>query len=400
MYPMDYPACFDQAIETIKQENRYRVFNALERNAHFPKSRANGREVVSWCGVDYLGLTQNPVLKDAFCENVKKYGTGSGGTRNIGGTHVKHVELEQRLAKLHHQEAALLFTSGYVANQTALATLGALIPNMIIFSDAENHMSIIDGIRESRCQKIIFNHNNMADLEQKLATFPLDQPKLIVAETVYSMSGDFAPLKQLIALAKQYHALTYVDEVHATGVYGQNGGGLTEAEGVASQIDFIQGTLGKSFGLLGGYLCGKANSIDAIRSLGKGFIFTVSLPPAICATAIDVLDYLETHHDEQHRLLALVQGLKQKMRAANLPVMGSPSQIIPVWVGNPKHCKTIADTLFNEHGIYIQTINYPTVRKGEERLRISPTALHTIEQADQLIEALIKLYKNCPQSMV
>ncbi len=392
---MDYNTCFNQALETIKQEDRYRVFNALERDARFPRSCTNGREVISWCGVDYLGLTQHPTLKQAFCDNLQQYGMGAGGTRNIGGTHVKHVELETRLSQLHQQQATLLFTSGYVTNQTALSTLGKLIPDLVVFSDGDNHMSIIEGIRESRCHKVIVKHNDMADLEQKLAEFPLSQPKIIVFEAVYSMSGDFAPLTQIIALAKKYHALSYADEVHATGVYGLNGGGLTEAEGVASQIDFIQGTLGKSFGLMGGYLCGSAASIDAIRLMGNGFIFTTSLPPALCATVINVLDYLKLHPEHQQYLHTLVNHLKQRLREAKLPLMPSASQIIPVWVGNPTHCKNIANTLMNEYGIYIQTINYPTVRKGEERLRISPTALHTFEQADQLVAALATLYKNC-----
>ena len=392
---MNYPDYFQQTIDAIKQEDRYRIFNALDRDAHFPKSQWQGREVIAWCGVDYVGLTQNTHLKKALAAHVEQYGTGAGGTRNIGGTHVKHVELETKLAEFHQKEAALLFTSGYVANQTTLSTLGKLIPNLTLFSDSENHMSIIDGIREGRCDKVIFKHNDMSDLEQKVAAFPLNAPKLIVFEGVYSMSGDFAPLKQLVALAKQYNALTYVDEVHATGVYGQHGAGWSEHEDVAQDIDFIQGTFSKSFGLIGGYVCGSKAAMDAIRLNGNGFIFTVSLPPAICATAIEVLDYVSTHDQERLYLLKLAEYLKQKMRAAHIPLMPSPSQIIPVWIGNSTHCKHIANSLMNQHGIYVQTINYPTVRKGEERLRISPTALHTFEQADQLVAALADLYKYC-----
>ncbi len=389
---MDYTAYFKQALDQIKSENRYRVFRALERNACFPESRCADQEIISWCGVDYLGLTQNTYLKQAFCENVQRYGIGSGGTRNIGGTHLKHVELEARLAALHAQEAALLFTSGYVANQTTLATLGKVLPNLVYLSDAENHMSIIEGIRESQAQKIIFAHNDLADLEKKLASLPAEQPKIIVFETVYSMSGHFAPVSKIIDLAKQYSALTYADEVHALGVYGPQGGGRIEELGLAGAVDIVQGTLGKGFGLLGGYISAAQSIIEAIRLMGHGFIFTVSLPPAICATAVQVLDYLRTERQEQRHLAQLVTYLKMKMQEMGLPLLDSDSQILPIWVGEATRCQTITERLFVEEGIYVQAVNYPTVRKGQERLRISPTAAHTFAQADQLVQALKKIF--------
>ncbi len=389
---MDYHTYFKNSLTTIKAENRYRVFRALERNASFPNTHCNQQEIVSWCGVDYLGLTQNALIKHALCEAVQEYGTGAGGTRNIGGTHIKHVELEAALAELHEQEAALLFTSGYVANQTTLSTLGKIIPDLIFFSDADNHMSIIEGIRESQCQKVIFAHNDVKDLEKKLAAFPINHPKIIVFESVYSMSGDFSPISEIIALAQQYNAMTYLDEVHALGVYGKQGGGLSQELGLAHDLTFIQGTLGKGFGLLGGYIAGPQSMIDSIRLMGNGFIFTVSLPPHICATGLAVLAHLKTHQDAQKKLRETVAYLKQRLKATDLPMMPSDSQIIPILIGDPVRCQAIAERLFTEYGIYAQAVNYPTVRKGEERLRISPTALHTRAHVDQLVKALQAMF--------
>ncbi len=389
---MNYADYFHQSINAIKAENRYRTFRPLQRNARFPKSRCGDQEIISWCGVDYLGLTQNLHIKQAAIDSIHEYGTGAGGTRNIGGTHLQHAELEARLAVLHRHEAALLFTSGYVANQTTLATLGKILPDLVYLSDAENHMSIIDGMRASGAQKIIFEHNNMQDLENILAKLPLDRPKIIVFETVYSMSGDFPPMAEIVALARKYNAMTYADEVHALGVYGGQGGGLIEAFGMSGQIDIVQGTLGKGFGLLGGYIAASAEIIDSIRLMGSGFIFTVSLPPHLCATAIAVLDYLQTHREEQAQLAELVQYLKASLHQAGLPIVPSAGQIIPILIGDPILCQRIAERLFNEYHIYVQAVNYPTVRKGQERLRISPTALHTFEQADQLVEALTAVF--------
>ncbi len=389
---MKYADYFEQSLQAIKAENRYRIFRALNRGASFPASRCGDQEITSWCGVDYLGLTQNAQIKQAMVKSIEQYGTGAGGTRNIGGTHLQHVELERRLAELHQQDAALLFTSGYVANQTTLATLGKILPDLVYLSDAENHMSIIEGIRESNAERIIFAHNDLADLEQKLAALPQERPKLIVFETVYSMSGDFAPIAEIIALAKQYNALTYADEVHALGVYGHQGGGLIEEMGLASQVDIVQGTLGKGFGLLGGYIAASAGIIDSIRLMGNGFIFTVSLPPHVCATAIAVLDYLKHHREAQRHLAELVQYLKAGLLKAGLPLMPSASQIIPIWIGDASACQRITERLFDEYHIYVQAVNYPTVRKGQERLRISPTALHSFTQVDQLLVALTAVF--------
>lgn len=385
---MNYIDYFTQSVAAVQAENRYRTFRPLNRDMRFPMSDCGGKLITSWCGVDYLGLTQNAQIKQAMLDSIHQYGTGAGGTRNIGGTHLKHVELEARLAALHLQDSALLFTSGYVANQTTLATLSKVLPNLVYLSDAENHMSIIEGIRDSHAEKQIFKHNNIQDLEAKLAALPRERPKVIVFETVYSMSGDVAPVAEIIALAKKYHALTYADEVHALGVYGPRGGGMIDELGFSGQIDIVQGTLGKGFGLLGGYITGHAALIDAIRLMGNGFIFTVSLPPHICATAISVLDYLETHQQAQQHLAEIVAYLKAGMQKRGLPMMPSASQIIPVWIGDASRCQAITERLFTEYGIYVQAVNYPTVRKGQERLRISPTALHTVAQADQLLDAL------------
>lgn len=385
---MNYDAYFDTALGRIKAEDRYRIFRPLERDAQFPRVKCETREIVSWCGSDYLGMTQHSLMKQAMIVAIEQYGMGAGGTRNIGGTHTTHLALEAKLAALHQQEAGLIFTSGYVANQACLASFGEIIPDLIFFSDSENHMSMIEGIRQSRADKVIFEHNNLADLEQKLAAQPLSRPKMIAFESVYSMSGDFGPLQEIILLAKRYNALTYVDEVHAVGALGATGGGLSQVLGCAHELDIIQGTLGKGFGLLGGYITAKRNIVDAIRSVGKGFIFTTSLPPHISGAGLAVLEYLETHHTEQQALAKITAHLKQGLQAAKLPLLPSPSQIIPIFVGDAKRCQALAEALFNEEGIYIQAVNYPTVRKGEERLRISPTALHTLEQADALIEAL------------
>ncbi len=389
---MNYADYFAQSLNAIKAENRYRIFRPLDRDARFPETSCAGKEIISWCGVDYLGLTQNPEIKQAMSASIQRYGTGAGGTRNIGGTHFKHVELEARLAELHQQEAALLFTSGYVANQTTLSTLGKILPDLVYVSDAENHMSIIEGIRESHAKRIIFEHNHVQDLEKKLASFPLNQPKIIVFETVYSMSGDFAPIAEIVSLAKKYNALTYADEVHALGVYGPQGGGLIEALWLSSQVEIVQGTLGKGFGLLGGYITASAAIVDSIRLMGNGFIFTVSLPPHICASGLFVLDYLKTHTEMQRYLAELVCYLKSGLKKAGLPMTDSSSQIIPILIGDALRCQAITERLFSEHHIYVQAVNYPTVRKGQERLRISPTALHTFKQADQLLDALTTVF--------
>lgn len=388
---MDYQPYFEQILKKIKAENRYRIFRPLRRDTHFPSVQYDEVEIVSWCGSDYLGMTQHPLMKQAMLDFVQMYGMGAGGTRNIGGTHTAHMALEERLAALHLKEAGLIFTSGYVANQACLSSLGQAIPQLVFLSDSENHMSIIEGIRQSGAEKFIFKHNDLQDLEAKLAALPLDRPKMIVFESVYSMSGDFPPMLEIIQLADRYQALTYVDEVHAIGVYGAQGGGLSQHWGCAEKIDIIQGTLGKGLGLLGGYVTARREVIDVIRSVGNGFIFTTSLPPHLCAAALCVLDYLEHSQVEQNKLKEMVQYLKQGLKQANLPLLPSPSQIIPIFIGDAERCQALAQQLLDEYRIYIQAVNYPTVRKGGERLRISPTALHTYAQADELISALAHL---------
>lgn len=389
---MDYQSYFHKAIDQTKKEARYRVFRALERGTNFPKVKFyqhnQSENITTWCGVDYLGLSQHPKLKAVMIEAIAQFGVGSGGTRNIGGNIHQHELLEQQLAKLHQQEAALLFTSGYVANEATLKTLGKLILGLTFLSDQQNHMSIIEGIRESRCPKIIFNHNNLQDLEEKLKTLAIDAPKIIVFESVYSMSGSIAPVKEIIALAKKYHALTYLDEVHAVAVYGAHGGGITEVAACAKDIDIIQGTLSKGFGLTGGYITGDAAFIDAIRLNANGFIFTTSLPPQITIAALAALQMPDELQKLQHQLFTLVDYVKSGISAMGFKLMPSPSQIIPLWIGDANICTEASQRLLNDFKIYLQPVNYPTVQKGEERFRISPTASHTVEDADYLLSAL------------
>lgn len=389
-FKMDYQTHFLQAIDQTKKEARYRIFRELLRNHDFPKTKLidgeGARDITLWCGVDYLGLSQHPTLKKAMIRAIEDFGVGSGGTRNIGGNIHQHVLLEGALARLHQKEASLLFTSGYVANEATLKTLGHLIPTLTFFSDQENHMSIIEGIRGSGCDKVIFAHNDLADLESKLAALPLDAPKIIVFESVYSMSGTIAPVKDIIALAKKYQALTYIDEVHALAVYGTHGGGISEATGTAMDIDIIQGTLSKGFGLLGGYIAANTQIIDALRLNANGFIFTTSLPPQISITALAALDL--DLPPLQQQLFEVVAYLKTELINAGLKILPSESHIIPLWIGDAALCASASKRLLDEFNIYIQPINYPTVRRGEERFRISPTARHTIDDAKQLLKAL------------
>ncbi len=386
---MHYQNFFHQSLTQIHAENRYRLLRVQDRGADFPFIHLQNRSspITAWCGVDYLGLSQHPILKTTMKQMIDQYGVGSGGTRTIGGTHLLHDQLEQKLAAWHHQGAALLFSTGYVANEATLSTLSKIIPDLVFLSDAENHMSIIEGIRHSKGDRVIFKHNDLTDLEQHLQALK-DRPKIIVFESVYSMSGDFAPIAEIVHLAKQYNAMTYLDEVHATGVYGKTGAGLSEHTGFAKDIDIIQGTLGKSLGLFGGYIAANREIVDAVRLMANGFIFTVSLPPAICGTAIAGIDYLHTSSVEREALFTVMQYLMQRLQEENLPMLPSPSQIIPILIGDSKRCQQLADRLLDEFNIYIQAVNYPTVRKGQERLRISPTAKHTKEMADQLIKAL------------
>ena len=394
---MDYQAFFASELDALRQEGRYRVFADLERRAgQFPvASRHDGerqQEVTVWCSNDYLGMGQHPKVVGAMVETATRVGTGAGGTRNIAGTHHPLVQLEAELADLHGKQAALLFTSGYVSNQTGIATIGKLIPNCLILSDALNHNSMIEGIRQSGCERQLFRHSDMAHLEELLRAAGPDRPKLIACESLYSMDGDIAPLADICDLAERYGAMTYVDEVHAVGMYGPRGGGIAERDGVMHRIDILEGTLAKAFGCLGGYIAGSADIIDAVRSYAPGFIFTTALPPAICSAATAAIRHLKTSNWERERHQDRAARVKAILTAAGLPVMSSDTHIVPLFVGDPENCKKASDILLEEHGIYIQPINYPTVAKGTERLRITPSPYHDDGLIDRLAEALLQVW--------
>lgn len=398
---IDYKSAFESAVESVRSEGRYRVFADLKRYAgDFPRAswtRPDGskKDVVVWCSNDYLGQGQNPVVLKAMHEAIDAVGSGSGGTRNISGTTRYHVELEQELADLHGKDAALLFTSGYVANEAALSTLYKVLPGLIIFSDALNHASMIAGIRNGGGARHIFRHNDLAHLEELLAAAPVNAPKLIAFESVYSMDGDIADLAGTIALAKKYNALTYLDEVHAVGLYGQRGAGVAERDGVMADIDIIEGTLGKAFGVMGGYIAGDATLVDAIRLYASGFIFTTSLPPSLAAGAAASIRWLKEHDEVRQRHQERAATLKARFKAAGLPVMPSVSHIVPVLVADPVHCKMVSDLLLSDFGIYVQPINYPTVPRGTERLRFTPTPFHTDAMMDDLVRAMNALWTRC-----
>ncbi|MCC7346076.1 MAG: 5-aminolevulinate synthase [Variibacter sp.] len=394
---MDYNRYFQNALDQLQAERRYRVFADLERIAgRFPHARWHGpegvRDVVIWCSNDYLGMGQHPKVIGAMVETATRMGTGAGGTRNIAGTNHPLVELEQELADLHGKQASLVFTSGYVSNQTGIPTIARLIPNCLILSDALNHNSMIEGIRQAGCERRIWRHNDLAHLEELLRAEPLERPKLIAFESLYSMDGDVAPMAGICDLAARYNAMTYCDEVHAVGMYGPRGGGVTERDRVAHRIDVIEGTLAKAFGCLGGYIAASATLIDAVRSYAPGFIFTTALPPAICAAATAAIRHLKTSAWERERHQDRAARTKAVLAAAGLPVMVSDTHIVPVHVGDPEKCKAASDLLLAEHGIYIQPINYPTVPRGSERLRITPTPYHDDGLVDRLAEALVDVW--------
>src|SRR5256714_1508224 len=395
---MNYEAYFTDAIARLRDEHRYRVFADLERIAgRFPHaiwhSDEGKRDVVIWCSNDYLGMGQNPEVIGAMVETASRMGTGAGGTRNIAGTNHPLVELERELADLHGKEAALVCTSGYVSNETGISTLARLMPNCLILSDALNHNSMIEGVRQSHCEKQIFNHNDMTHLEQLLRASDPQRPKLIVFESLYSMDGDVAPIGKICDLAERYGAMTYCDEVHAVGMYGARGAGQAELQGAMDRVDVIEGTLAKAFGCLGGYIAAKATLIDAVRSYAPGFIFTTALPPAICAAAAAAIRHLKSSSFERERHQDRAARVKAVLAAAGLPVMPSETHIVPVFVGDPDKCKQASDLLLEEHGIYIQPINYPTVPKRMERLRITPSPYHEDALIDLLAEALVDVWE-------
>ena len=392
----DYESVFGQAVARVRAEGRYRVFAHLERKAGaFPRAHNHGPgpdEVTVWCSNDYLGQGQNPVVIEALKRSAERMGAGSGGTRNISGTHHLHVLLENELAALHGKEAALLFTSGYVSNSATLSTVGKLLPGCVILSDSLNHASMIDGIRQSGCEKRIFQHNDIADLERNLAEIPIDRPKMIAFESLYSMDGDTAPIAAFCDLADRYGAMTYLDEVHAVGLYGKGGGGVSERDGVADRLTVIEGTLGKAFGCMGGYIAGSRDLVDAVRCHAPGFIFTTSLAPAIVGAALESVRYLRAHDELRQQHQARAARLKALLTEAGLPLMPSETHIVPVLVGCPVKAKAITDKLLTEHGIYVQPINYPTVPKGTERLRLTPTPLHDDVMMDRLVAALSQVF--------